>query len=133
MSFAALANDTTRAQINNIPSKSHVIPLLLKHAASLNLEQAALLKIMLRVLVLIMQHALHAYIHFPHTFLLTRNSKNTTISIFNTKKIRNLQLPSLITDVNFRLSSGNNNIFAGFHLCFNSLRLSSKLLIFFLI
>ena len=35
-SFAALAlraraaNDTTRAQINNIPSKSHVIPLLLK-------------------------------------------------------------------------------------------------------
>ena len=34
MSFAALApraraaNDTTRAQINNIPSKSHVIPLL---------------------------------------------------------------------------------------------------------
>ena len=33
MSFAALAlraraaNDTTRAQINNIPSKSHVIPL----------------------------------------------------------------------------------------------------------
>ena len=35
MSFAALAlraraaNDTTRAQINNIPSKSHVIPLLI--------------------------------------------------------------------------------------------------------
>jgi len=35
VSFAALAlraraaNDTTRAQINNIPSKSHVIPLLL--------------------------------------------------------------------------------------------------------
>ena len=35
MSFAArarsarAANDTTRAQINNIPSKSHVIPLLL--------------------------------------------------------------------------------------------------------
>ena len=34
VSFAALAlraraaNDTTRAQINNIPSKSHVIPLL---------------------------------------------------------------------------------------------------------
>ena len=34
MSFAALAlraraaNDTTRAQINNIPSKSHVIPLI---------------------------------------------------------------------------------------------------------
>ena len=34
MSFAALvlrarsANDITRAQINNIPSKSHVIPLL---------------------------------------------------------------------------------------------------------
>ena len=34
MSFAALAlraraaNDTTRAQINNIPEKSHVIPLL---------------------------------------------------------------------------------------------------------
>ena len=34
MSFAALAlraraaNDTTRAQINNIPSKSHVIPLM---------------------------------------------------------------------------------------------------------
>ena len=38
MSFAALAlraraaNDTTRAQINNIPSKSHVIPLLTVHA-----------------------------------------------------------------------------------------------------
>ena len=36
MSFAALAlraraaNDTTRAQINNIPSKSHVIPLKTK-------------------------------------------------------------------------------------------------------
>ena len=32
MSFAArarAANDTTRAQINNIPEKSHVIPLLL--------------------------------------------------------------------------------------------------------
>ena len=35
MSFAALvlraraANDTTRAQINNIPSKSHVIPLII--------------------------------------------------------------------------------------------------------
>ena len=41
---------------------------LLKHAALLNLKQAALLKIMLRVLVLIMQHALHAYIHFPHIF-----------------------------------------------------------------
>ena len=37
-------------------------------------------------------------------------TKNTTISIFNTKKIRNLQFPSLITDFNFRLSSGNNNI-----------------------
>ena len=42
---------------------------LLKHAALLNLKQAALLKIMLRVLVLIMQHALHVYIHFPHIFL----------------------------------------------------------------
>ena len=36
MSFAArarsarAANDTTRAQINNIPEKSHVIPLLLR-------------------------------------------------------------------------------------------------------
>ena len=50
MSFAALAlraraaNDTTRAQINNIPEKSHVIPLLQstaqvqekKHLSSLN-------------------------------------------------------------------------------------------------
>ena len=41
---------------------------LLKHAALLNLKQAALSEIMLRVLVLIMQHALHAYIHFPHIF-----------------------------------------------------------------
>ena len=46
-----------------------------KHAALLNLKQAALLKIMLRVLVLIMQYALHAYIHFPHIFLLTRNNQ----------------------------------------------------------
>ena len=42
MSFAALAlraraaNDTTRAQINNIPSKSHVIPLTLVAAFLLN-------------------------------------------------------------------------------------------------
>ena len=49
---------------------------LLKHAALLNLKQAALLEIMLRVLVLIMQHALHAYIHFPTFFLLTRNKNN---------------------------------------------------------
>ena len=48
---------------------------LLKHAALLNLKQAALLKIMLRVLVLIMQHALHACIHFPHIFLMTRNNQ----------------------------------------------------------
>ena len=41
---------------------------LLKRAALLNLKQAAILEIMLRVLVLIMQHALHAYIHFPHIF-----------------------------------------------------------------
>ena len=33
-----------------------------------NLTRAALLKIMLRVLVLIKQHTLHAYIHFPHRF-----------------------------------------------------------------
>ena len=46
-----------------------------RHAALLNLKQAALLKIMRRVLVLIMQHALHAYIHFPHIFLLTRNNQ----------------------------------------------------------
>ena len=32
----------------------------------IHLKQAALLEIMLRVLVLIMQHALHAYTHFPH-------------------------------------------------------------------
>ena len=37
-------------------------------------------------------------------------TKNTTISIFNAKKIRNLQFPLLITDLNFRLGSGNNNI-----------------------
>ena len=48
---------------------------LLKHAALLNLKQAALLEIMLRVLVLMMQHALQAYIHFPHIFLLTRNNQ----------------------------------------------------------
>ena len=83
---------------------------LLKHAALLNLKQAALLKIMLRVLVLIMQHALHAYIHFLHIFYRLETAKNTTISIFNTKNIRNLQFPLLITDFNFRLSSGNNNI-----------------------
>ena len=41
---------------------------LLKPSGLLNLKQAALLNIMLRVLVLIMQHALHAYIHFPHIF-----------------------------------------------------------------
>ena len=41
---------------------------LLKHTALLNLKQAALLEIMLRVLLLIMQHALHIYIHFPHIF-----------------------------------------------------------------
>ena len=36
---------------------------LLKHAALLNLKHAALF--------LIMQHALHAYIHFPHIFFFT--------------------------------------------------------------
>ena len=46
MSFAALAlraraaNDTTRAQINNIPSKSHVIPLLYY---SVNLENVVVI------------------------------------------------------------------------------------------
>ena len=52
-----------------------ILNVLNRHAALLNLKQAALLEIMLRVLVLIMQHALHAYIHFPHIFLLTRNNK----------------------------------------------------------
>ena len=59
---------------------------ILKHAI---LKQAKLLNIMLRVLVLLMQHDLHAAIHFPLIFFfLTRNNQNTTISIFNTKKIR---------------------------------------------
>ena len=35
-----------------------------RHAPLLNLKQASLLKTMLRVLVLIMHHALHAYIHW---------------------------------------------------------------------
>ena len=48
---------------------------IIEHAALLNLKQAALLEIMLRVLVLIMQHALHAYILFPHIFLLARNNQ----------------------------------------------------------
>ena len=43
-------------------------------------------------------------------FYWLETTKNTTISIFNTKKIRNLQFPLLITDFNFCLSSGNNNI-----------------------
>ena len=44
MSFAALAlraraaNDTTRAQINNIPSKSHVIPLLILPMLRVNFD-----------------------------------------------------------------------------------------------
>jgi len=44
VSFAALAlraraaNDTTRAQINNIPEKSHVIPLLSKHEQNKQVE-----------------------------------------------------------------------------------------------
>ena len=46
----------------------------------------------------------------PVFFYWLETTKNTTISIFNTKKIRNLQFPLLITDFNFRLSSGNNNI-----------------------
>ena len=44
----------------------------------------------------------------PYFFLLTRNNHRHQKSIFNTKKIRNLQFPSLITDFNFRLSSSNN-------------------------
>ena len=55
----------------------------------------------------------------PIFFYWLETTKNTTISTFNTKKIRNLQFPSLITDFNFRLSSGNNNFFAAFPLCFN--------------
>ena len=46
----------------------------------------------------------------PIFFYRLETTKNTTISIFNTNKIRNLQFPSLKTDFNFRLSSGNNNI-----------------------
>ena len=46
----------------------------------------------------------------PIFFYWLETTKNTTISIFNTKKIRNLQFPLIITDFNFRLSSGNNNI-----------------------
>ena len=48
MSFAALvlraraANDTTQAQINNIPSKSHVIPLLACLCRSFNRDDRSL-------------------------------------------------------------------------------------------
>ena len=48
---------------------------LLKHVVLLSLKQAPLLKILLRVLVLIMHYALHAYIHFRYIFLMTQNSQ----------------------------------------------------------
>ena len=82
MSFAAraqsarAANDTTRAQINNIPEKSHVIPLLLLLLLlllfSFNLIRLKWLVIILFIYIYIYMntaiHSLHRFRHKSHKY-----------------------------------------------------------------